>query len=252
MSDSYDPRLSIQGEGETVLLVPGLDGTGQLFYRQVPSLAKSYRVGTYALRDSAGTMEQLVDDLAEVVDAASSMDERAILVGESFGGAVALSFAIAHPRRVRALVVLNSFPHFTPQIRLHLAIAGLTALPWGMMGLVRRLTAARLHSRHTHRDEVRRFMELTSRASREGYLSRLKILLRYDVRERLQEIQVPTLFLASELDHLVPSVSQARYMSTRVSQAATQVLKGHGHICLIAPDLDLAQILADWRSPPAT
>jgi hypothetical protein len=26
-----------------------------------------------------------------------------------------------------------------------------------------------------------------------------------------------------------------------------RILKGHGHICLIAPDLDLAQILDEWQ-----
>jgi pimeloyl-ACP methyl ester carboxylesterase len=71
--------------------------------------------------------------------------------------------------------------------------------------------------------------------------------MNYDVRDRLHDIRVPTLFLASELDHLVPSVAQARYMADRVPGAAVQVLDGHGHICLIAPDIDLAAILGRWR-----
>jgi hypothetical protein len=29
------------------------------------------------------------------------------------------------------------------------------------------------------------------------------------------------------------------------------VLDGHGHICLIAPDIDLAAILAAWERAPA-
>jgi hypothetical protein len=28
-----------------------------------------------------------------------------------------------------------------------------------------------------------------------------------------------------------------------------KILDGHGHICLIAPDVDLAAILQDWRPP---
>jgi hypothetical protein len=32
-----------------------------------------------------------------------------------------------------------------------------------------------------------------------------------------------------------------------VRGAAVQILDGHGHICLIAPDLDLAEILRNWR-----
>jgi pimeloyl-ACP methyl ester carboxylesterase len=247
MTDDYDSRLSILGAGEAVVLVSGMDGTGQLFYRQVPLLARSYRVATYALRDRASTMEQLVADLARVVDVVSPADRRAIVVGESFGGALALSFALARPEQVTALVILNSFPYFAPQIRLRLAVLGLSALPWGAMGLIRRLTSFRLHSRHTHRDETRRFMELTALASRDGYVNRLKLLMRYDVRFRLRELRAPTLFLASEQDHLVPSVAQAQYMASRAPDSVVRVLAGHGHICLIAPDMDLARILDEWR-----
>jgi pimeloyl-ACP methyl ester carboxylesterase len=150
---------------------------------------------------------------------------------------------------VRALVVLNSFPFFEPQYRLRLAVTGLRILPWGAMTLVRRATSWRLHSAHTHRDELRHFMALTAGARREGYLNRLRILQQYDVRDRLSDIQAPALFLASERDHLVPAVEQAAFMAARTPHAAVRVLEGHGHICLIAPDIDLARILGEWDPP---
>jgi pimeloyl-ACP methyl ester carboxylesterase len=250
MNDIAHSGLSIQGSGEAVVLVSGMDGTGKLFYRQVPLLARSYRVATYALRDTATTMEELVADLAGVVAAVAPQTGRATLVGESFGGALALSFALERPSQVERLVVLNSFPYFSPQIRLHLAQFALRTIPWGAMSLVRRVTASRLHSRHTHRAEIRRFLELTASASRDGYCNRLQVLTRYDVRHRLHDIRVPTLFLASERDHLVPSVAQAQYMAARVAGATVRVLDGHGHICLIAPDIDLAAILDAWRTRP--
>jgi hypothetical protein len=36
-------------------------------------------------------------------------------------------------------------------------------------------------------------------------------------------------------------------MAARVPGAALQILDGHGHICLIAPDLNLEEILRSWR-----
>jgi pimeloyl-ACP methyl ester carboxylesterase len=250
--NGYDSSLSIQGQGEAVVLVSGMDGTGKLFYRQVPLLARSYRVATYALRETATTMEELVADLARVIDDVAPEARRATIIGESFGGALALSLALARPAQVERLVIINSFPHFSPQIRLHLARVGLRALPWGAMGLIRRLTASRLHSRHTHRAEIHRFMELTAAASRDGYCNRLRVLTRYDVRHRLQDIRVPTLFLASDEDHLVPSVMQAQYMASRVPESTVRILDGHGHICLIAPDIDLARILDTWGTERVT
>lgn len=242
----YTPEVRLAGAGPLLVLVPGMDGTGELFYRQVPSLARRYRVATYGLREAAA-MEDLVADLAAVISAAAP-DRRATVVGESFGGAIALSFALAHPAMLDRLVVVNSFPRFLPQGRLSLAIAllGAVPFPWQAMRVVRRLTAFRLHSRHTHAREIRRFLELTARTTRRGYLQRLLILRQYDVRERLGEIHAPTLVLASDRDHLVPSLEQGRYMAERVAGATLHVLHGHGHICLIAPDLDLGQILGDW------
>ena len=247
MTAPYDPLTALHGDGPPLVFVPGMDGTGRLFHRQVPLLATRYRVATYTLRDDAERMEMLVDDLAGIVRAVTQAEAPAIVIGESFGGAVALSFALAHPELVHALVVLNSFPRFLPQTRLWLAITALRLVPWQTMPLVRRLTAFRLHSRHTHRSEIRRFLEVTRATRREGYLARLGILREYDVREPLGALRMPTLFLASELDHLVPSVREGRYMAGRVPGATLRVLPGHGHICLIAPDLDLERLLHEWR-----
>ena len=248
----YDPGIRITGAGMPLVFVPGMDGTGRLFYRQVPLLAERFRVATYSLRDDAPDMATLIGDLTRVLDAVAPASP-AVIVGESFGGTLALSFALAHPDRVRALVVLNSFPRFLPQVRLHLAMLGIRLMPWGAMRLVRRVTALRLHSPHTPRSEVRYFLTQTRGTTRHGYLSRLHILTQYDVREQLARIEAPTLFLAADRDHLIPSVEQATYMAARVPGAALRVLEGHGHACLIAPDVDLNVIIAEWergtRSP---
>jgi pimeloyl-ACP methyl ester carboxylesterase len=82
-----------------------------LFFRQVPLLVRaSYRVATFALRSDAASMETLIEDLGRVIDAVAPETRRAIVVGESFGGALAMSFALARPQQVGALVVVNSFP----------------------------------------------------------------------------------------------------------------------------------------------
>ena len=252
MANEYDPGISLSGSGDAVVLVSGMDGTGRLFYRQVPLLARTWRVATYALRDDARDMEVLVDDLATVVDAAAPRLRRALIVGESFGGAIALSFALTYPERVAGVVILNSFPFFAPQFRLRLAETVLRLMPWGAMKLVRQLTAFRLHSRYTHREDMARFMELTALATRRGYLNRLHILRTYDVRRRLSELPVPVLFLAADEDHLVPAVRQAQLMAAAVPGATMRTLSGHGHICLIARNLDLGTIVDEWWADLAT
>lgn len=243
---AYDAGVRVEGTGAPLIFVPGMDGTGRLFYRQVPLLARRFRVATYTLRDDASDMETLIADLGRVLDVIAP-ETRAVVVGESFGGALALSFALAHPDRVRALVVLNSFSRFLPQVRLHLAMLGIRLMPWGAMQLVRRVTAFRLHSAQTHRSEIKYFLAQTRETTRRGYLGRLRILRRYDVRDSLGRISVPTLFLAADSDHLIPSVEQGTFMAARVPGASLRVLTGHGHACLIAPGIDLDEIIADWE-----
>lgn len=192
-------------------------------------------------------MAVLVRDLARLIDGLTPRRQPAVVIGESFGGALAMSLALAHPDRVAALVVLNSFPRFLPQYRLALALLGLRLMPWGAMPLVRRATAFRLHSRHTHGREIRHFLHLMRATTRDGYLGRLAILRDYDLRERLPDIRVPTLFLAADADRLVPAVREGTYMAARVPGATLRILRGHGHVCLIAPDVDLSALLADWQ-----
>jgi len=237
---------------EPLVLVPGIDGTGLLFYKQVPLLERRFAVTATRLRDGARVMDELVADLHRSVAGAS--DGQVTLLGESFGGALALSYALAHPERVGRLVILNSFPRFGSPARLWLGYHLLRATPWGMMRLLRQLNGRRMHSAQTDPQEIRRFLELMQSTTREGYLSRLQILREYDIRERLSSITAPVLYLASDRDALVPSVDQARLMTSLTPRASLRILEGHGHSCLIAPDLDLSAILHEWTTndEPAT
>ena len=94
MASAYDARVSVNGGGRPVVLVPGMNGTGELFYRQVPRLQRSVRVATYSLRDDAEDIERLAADLAEIVGVVAPGSRRAIDVGESFCGADALTFEL--------------------------------------------------------------------------------------------------------------------------------------------------------------
>ncbi|MEO7155970.1 MAG: alpha/beta fold hydrolase, partial [Vicinamibacterales bacterium] len=188
---------------EHLFLVPGIDGTGKLFYRQIPGLEQRFLVTTVRLRDDAVTLDDLVVDLHEEVTRVAGQ-ARVTLVGESFGGALTLSYALAHPDHVRRLVILNSFAQFGSQARLWLGYHLLRATPWGMMRIVRQLNARRMHSPHTERDQIKRFHELMRASTRAGYLSRMRMLRDYDIRRDLPSIAAPVLFLAADGDTLVP------------------------------------------------
>lgn len=232
-------------DSQTLVLVPGLDGTALLFYRQIPLLAKRFHVVAFPLpNESDHSMDELVAELRELVDEVSSGP--VILCGESFGGALSMSFALAHPEEVCGLVIVNSFSHIAQRLNLWLAPWALRALPWGAMAFMRRFTEHRLHSPHALPEDLHEFRERSKAIGREGYIRRLEILRDYDLRDRLEELRPPTLFLAGDLDQLVPSVEEARFMSARAPQAEMQILEGYGHICLINHDFDLLDRIGPW------
>lgn len=232
-----------------MILVPGLDGTALLFYRQIPALAKRFRVETFPLRDDPTcTMEGLVAELEARVDrlGSESRNEPVFLCGESFGGALSLSFALAHPEMLRGLVILNSFPYVRQRVSIRLGPRLLKLIPWGAMPLVRRFTESRLHSSHTRPEDLREFHQRTRGIARSGYVRRLELLQSYDIRDQLHRISVPTLFLAADQDHLVRSVEEARFMASRMPNATVRVLDGFGHVCMIHHDFNLLEHVNPW------
>ena len=236
-----------------IVLVPGIDGTALLFYRQQPLLAKRFDTIAFPLptvSPTSMTMDTLVADLVHLIEEVSSTG--AVLVAESFGGALSMSVALARPDLVRGLVIVNSFPYLDERLKLRTAPWLLRAIPWAAMPLVRRYTSNHLHSPHTNDADIAEFRERASSIDRDSYIRRLQILASYDIREQLGAIEAPTLFLAGDHDRLLPSVQWARYMHERVRGSSLTILEGYGHVCLIDHDLDLNDYIAHWWSGRAS
>lgn len=251
LPDIHGTHLTYQekGEGPTLIFVPGLDGTALLFYRQVPLLTEHFHVLTFPLPNSPScTMESLVEDMREVIQKIFEErgGEKVLLCGESFGGALSLSFALAHPELLRGLVIVNSFPKVRKAVQLNLGPHLLKLMPWGAMRIVRRFTESKLHSPHALPEDLAEFHERMRSVGKAGYIRRLEILRDYDITGRLQKIATPTLFLAGELDRLVPSVKEAHLMASRMPNATVIPLKDYGHICLINHDFNLLDYITPW------
>ncbi len=85
------PEYWVHGAGPLLVYIAGLDGTGELFFKQSRRLPVLQSPDIQVAR-GAGLFvyEDLADDVAALISANS--DTRATIVGESFGGTVALSF----------------------------------------------------------------------------------------------------------------------------------------------------------------
>jgi pimeloyl-ACP methyl ester carboxylesterase len=103
------------GSGSDVVMVHGLAANLAFWnLRIVPPLAGAFRIATYDLRGhgrsdmplSGYTMRDMVGDLHGLLDHLAI--ERAHLVGHSFGGGVVLNYALAHPKRVLSLSLVDA------------------------------------------------------------------------------------------------------------------------------------------------
>jgi pimeloyl-ACP methyl ester carboxylesterase len=192
-------------------------------------------------------MQSLVESLHKVIDeAVQQRGEKVIVCGESFGGALSLSFALNHPQLLGGLLIVNSFPMIRKRILIRAAPWILKAMPWFAMETVRRFTQWKLHSPHALPEDLEEFHKRMKHVGKNGYVRRLEILTKFDICDRLCEITTPTLFLAAELDRLVPSVEEATFMSQQMPNAEMIRLKGYGHICLINHDFSLIDYLLPW------
>jgi len=237
-----------QGSGPPFVYVSGVDGTGKLFYKQAEDLARDHTVISFPLRgEGSYRMERLVEDLAWVVCDAGF--ERATFLGESFGGLLLMSAALARPEMFERMILVNTFPYFAQRAKIALGVVLFSLLPYPLMK-AHRTRAARhvLFSSDVSDEDRRLFRQHTGVVPFEGYLSRLKIIRETDIRERLHEIKVPALVVAGTADRLLDSVGAAKMMAARLPRARLKLLQGTGHTALLSGRVRVREWLAEFDS----
>jgi 3-oxoadipate enol-lactonase len=239
------PQYRVEGSGPLLIYIAGLDGTGQLFFKQSPALTRSYRVVTFRSRDNGRfTYEDLSNDLAAIIRDLG--EKQATILGESFGGTVALSFALLYPAMVKRLVVINSFPRFRGRVKIRLAATLAAGLPFHLLWPMRRAaTTVGLLVDGVSREDRRSFWKAIRTVSAEAYARRLQLIAELNIENRLSEIQAPALFIAGERDLLIRSAKEAQAMAARMPNATIRIIKGAGHACLMGDRVRLADLLAE-------
>jgi 3-oxoadipate enol-lactonase len=245
MISQASPQYRVEGSGPLLIYIAGLDGTGQLFFKQTPPLTRSYRVVTFRSRDHGRfTYEDLSDDLAAIIRDLGQ--KKATILGESFGGTVALSFALRYPEMVNRLVVINSFPRFRKRVTIRLGAMLASGLSFHLLWPMRRAASILgLLVDGVSREDRRFFWKAIRTVSAEAYARRLQLIAELNIEDRLSEIQAPALFIAGERDLLIPSVKEAQAMAARMPNATMKIIKGAGHACLMGNRVSLAELLAE-------
>jgi len=222
------------------LLIPGLDGTGRFFEPHLESLSARYR--TLAWRSCCRGQFDFPDLVAELGEATAGESAGSItVVGESFGGAIALHFALAYPGRMRLLGLVNTFCYYSRRMRIHLACRLARLLQWYGIRNLKDLVAERNLALEGIPPGGREFYrKIVAQVDHKAYCRRLELVRDVDLRTRLHEVSVPTVILAGGRDKIVPSMSAARFMAAHIPNARIHLLAGAGHALLLTPGFSLA------------
>jgi pimeloyl-ACP methyl ester carboxylesterase len=217
-----------------------LDGTGRFFDAHLEALSLRYRALPWAFRPRAHfDYQDLMEELGEATSA--EPPGSITVVGESFGGTVALHFVLAYPGRVRILGLINTFCYYGNRLRIEvgcrlaplLRARGVSALKNYISDRILILEGIPLEGRGKYR-------EVVAMIDPEAYMRRLQLVREVDLRERLAEIKVPMVIMAAGRDKVVPSSSSARFIAARVPDARVHSFPHAGHALLLTPGFSLA------------
>ncbi len=235
------------GTGEPIVLVPGLAGGWKLLAPLAHLLAKRYRVFACGLRGDrfplgmslASDLGDHAHDLAELIERLGL--ERPAVLGVSFGGAVALEFAVEYPQRLSALTVFGAEARFRATLGTTIARRVLERFPLPSdNGFVNQFFNL-LHGGKPEPGPLPDFVvERCWETDQSIVAQRIGLLDAFDVRDRLWRIDVPTLVLGGTRDIVVPPARQ-RALAEAISGARFEALEGAGHIGFLTHRLEVAR-----------
>jgi pimeloyl-ACP methyl ester carboxylesterase len=239
--DGTNTAYDVTGDGPTLLLIHGAEGSRRSFDRLVPLLADRFSVVTYDQRDCGETENAAqATDLARLAHDASELiaglgHRSAFVFGTSFGGRLAQAIALLHPSLVERLILASTW-----------------ALPLSLRDLNRQVATdmAQLRDRlpesaeqlaeyffppaflESHPQFRQHFAKAPHRSHRSARRSQT---VNGESDLAASDITATTLLLAGQCDRLVPAPLTLS-MKNQIARSECVTLAGVGHVtCIQAP-----------------
>jgi pimeloyl-ACP methyl ester carboxylesterase len=204
-----------------------LSALGRLIVFDGPGHGKSEVPPPFTLEDNAAALVDAFDELRV---------ERAVVVGLSWGGMIAMRLALNHPTRVRAIALLDTSadaetPARAVKYRLFASIARRMPLP---QAIVDRQIVPLFFAESTRRERpelVERFVRDVRGFSQEGVAraALAVVVKRTDVYARVGAIRVPTLVVCGREDRATEPERSER-IAARVPGARLVWIDAAGHL----------------------
>jgi 3-oxoadipate enol-lactonase len=236
---NIDYNIYGKASGLPVVFIHGFPFSQEMWRLQVAKFSGDCRVITYDVRghgesevgDGQYTIEFFVDDLIGVLD--HLRIEKAVIVGLSMGGYIALRAIERNPERFKGLVLCDTRSEAdTNEGKVKRAASIQSVRTDGIQkyaeGFLKAVFAPQTFERNPEAVKfIRKIIEKTSLVAIAGTL--LALASRTDTTESLSKINVPMLILVGEHDALTP-VSAAKSMSEKIRQSELHVISNAAHL----------------------
>jgi proline iminopeptidase len=188
--------------------------------------------------------------------------ERPIVLGQSFGGFVALSIAHRHADFAASIILFDTSPAWTGGYDLD----ALEQIVGGERGKELREIARRESTGQATEAELKRFeQEIMPLYWHQGYkqeytdalynnpLVNMDIAMymmgtlskEYDLRPNLQQIQIPALVLQGRYDWVTP-MAGAQEMAEKIPYAQLHIFEHSGHMVFMEEQEELVSVIKQW------
>jgi pimeloyl-ACP methyl ester carboxylesterase len=185
----------------TLVLLPGMDGTGDLFDAFIAKLGPTVRTQVVRFPADQGLGYARLAELARLQ---LPNEGDIVLLGESFSGPIAVSLAAGCGARLKGLVLCCSFVR-NPRPGLSGWRALIGVLPIGLVPM-----AAMNHvllGRFTTAELRQSLGDAVSKVSVSALRARMRAVMTVDVRAEFARVDVPVLYLRAPRDRLVPAAA---------------------------------------------
>lgn len=226
---------------QSVLYLPGLDGESNVLPKLQPHLSAvdlvpfSYPTG----RDFEW------QELADVVAARLVELESGLLIGESFGGAVALKTALLKPRVVSGLCLIAAFSSNPEPLAAALGRTATRMLPRSLMKPVARLLAGWKLAGTLSGDDREKFLERYANLDYRDIAARLRLLHNFDVDDRVIGLHCPVDVIFGSADPISASSAQ-QDIWRRIPDVRLHQLDAYGHLVTHEVPLGVACRISGW------
>jgi pimeloyl-ACP methyl ester carboxylesterase len=252
VTDQGVVHYEVVGRGRPVILLHGWLGSWGYWVDTLGHLeghCRGYALDFWGFGDSGKRRDSFhISDFVALVD--QFMERMGIdsapIIGHSMGGTVALSLALAKPKRVEQIIIVGS-PIAGKSLSLWLQLAGkpwIASLVWKFPAVLNMFL--KLYSyRVTHKPETwyEMIMLDISVTTLESFFSSIRSLYHTDLTPRLADITVPTLGIYGMSDIIV-NPHQAKLLSQYLDTSHVAMLAGSGHFPMLdEPDIFNRHIL---------